>query len=188
MALHDQIKRQRFQEKDGSIVEYEISASQKQCTRSEFELPGLIDSGPLGSHMVQALPWEEYRVVPYPSFYRERVELDSAGNLPERTRDYEPFYMVVGIFPRGRGVPRETVVFVQRPQFLFWQLFWVVWRLRGVSDMFFSLRHIKGFKCYKVRVSFSLHLSGKHMHHSTPDAKPFFPVQWQNREPRARRA
>lgn len=54
MALHGQIKRQRFQEEDGSIVEYEISASQNQCTRSEFELPGLIDSGPLGSHMVQA--------------------------------------------------------------------------------------------------------------------------------------
>lgn len=182
MVRHHQFREGRFQELDDSDEWHEIIATQNQCTRSNFELPQLIDTGPFGSHVVQSVPWQEHILVPYPSFYSDLLRLDSAGNLPER-RDNGPFYMVVGIFPRGRGVPRETVIFMQRPQFFFWQLFWVVWRLRGVSGMFFSLRHIKGFRLYKVRMFFYVSLSGKHMYHSTPDAEPSLSVRWQDRDP-----
>lgn len=61
-----------------------------------------------------------------------------------------PIYVVVGFFPRGQAVPRETVVFVLKPKHLFWKLCWAAFRLRGVSGTFLSLKHVKGFRLYKV--------------------------------------
>lgn len=64
----------------------------------------------------------------------------------------DPVYVVVGLFPRGHGNPRERVVFVNQPKHLFWKVCWAAFCLRGVSGTFLSLRHIKGFRLYKVRV------------------------------------
>lgn len=62
----------------------------------------------------------------------------------------EPVYVVLGVFPRGHANPRERVVFVNKPKHLFWKLSWGIFCLRGVTGSFFSLRHVKGFRLYKV--------------------------------------
>lgn len=61
-----------------------------------------------------------------------------------------PIYMIVGFFPRGHSNPQERVVFVHEPNQLFWKLCWAAFRLRGMFGTFLSLRHIKGFRIYKV--------------------------------------
>jgi hypothetical protein len=63
----------------------------------------------------------------------------------------QPIYVVVGIFPRGLENPRELVVFVDKPEQLFWRLRLAAFRLRGLRSSCFSLRHVKGFRLFKVR-------------------------------------
>jgi hypothetical protein len=62
----------------------------------------------------------------------------------------QPVYMVLGIFPRGHSNPRELVVFIHKPEQLFWRLGWAAFRLRGLRSTFFSLRHVKSFRLYRV--------------------------------------
>lgn len=50
------------------------------------------------------------------------------------------------------------MVFVQNPKHLFRQLLWASFRLRGVSGTFLSLRHIKGFRLYKVCVCIYIYI------------------------------
>jgi hypothetical protein len=66
-----------------------------------------------------------------------------------------PVYLVVGIFPRGGHShhPLEMVVFVARPEKLFWRLRRAVFRLRGWQGTFLSLRHVRAFGLYQVRSS-----------------------------------
>lgn len=79
-------------------------------------------------------------------------EISRKWEITPRDVYYKPLYLVVGLFPRGHPNPRERVVFVQHPKHLFWNLFWASFRLRGVSGTFLSLRHINGFRLYKVCV------------------------------------
>lgn len=65
----------------------------------------------------------------------------------------QPVYVVLGVFTRGYSTPRERVVFIHKPKQFFWRLSWAVFRLRGVGRTFFSLRHVKGFRLYKVRTT-----------------------------------
>lgn len=68
----------------------------------------------------------------------------------------QPVYLVVGLFPRGHANPQERVAFVHKPKNLFWQICWAAICLRGVTGTFFSLKHVKGFRLYKVCVCVSL--------------------------------
>ncbi|KAF3060053.1 hypothetical protein GL218_04744 [Daldinia childiae] len=61
----------------------------------------------------------------------------------------QPTYIVLGVFPRGYANPRETVVFIDRPEQLFLRLHWAAFRLRGLTSSLFSLRHVKEFRLYK---------------------------------------
>lgn len=72
----------------------------------------------------------------------------------------KPVYLVIGTFPRGRSNPRERVVFVDNPAYLFWHIRWASFRLRGLRRTFFSLRHVKSFRLYKVRNNFFLSQRG----------------------------
>jgi hypothetical protein len=62
----------------------------------------------------------------------------------------QPVYVVLGIFARGQVNPRERVVFIHRPKYLFLGLRWGAFRLRGLRNTVFSLRHVQGFKLYRV--------------------------------------
>lgn len=68
----------------------------------------------------------------------------------EVKRKHQPTYVVVGIFSSGSSNPNELVVFVTNPKRLFKQLRWAVFRLRGIRGTVLSLRHVKGFRLYKV--------------------------------------
>lgn len=76
------------------------------------------------------------------------------GIMYSSTIEYEtqvqPVYVVLGIFPRGYPNPRERVVFIHKPKHLFWKLSWAAFRLRGLSSTLFSLRHVRGFRVYRV--------------------------------------
>ncbi|KAI0122439.1 hypothetical protein F4814DRAFT_408734 [Daldinia grandis] len=61
----------------------------------------------------------------------------------------QPTYIVLGVFPRGYANPREMVVFINRPEQLFFRLSWAAFRLRGLTSSLFSLRHVKEFRLYK---------------------------------------
>ena len=61
-----------------------------------------------------------------------------------------PIYIALGIFSKVDDQPREKIVFVQNPKYLFWKIWWAVISLRGLSS-FFSLKSIKAFKVYKAR-------------------------------------
>lgn len=114
---------------------------------------------------------------PYPSFYRkllingeppetlqkepQKWDFHNAFAEGKITKEWEvaeymvikhAIYVVVGIFPHGHANPRERVVFVKKPEHLFWGLLWASLRLRGVFGTFLSLRHVKGFRLYKVCV------------------------------------
>lgn len=61
-----------------------------------------------------------------------------------------PVYVVLGIFPRGQPNPVERIMFCNQPKRLFRKLGWEILFLRGFWKTFFSLRHVKGFRLYKV--------------------------------------
>ncbi|KAE9371032.1 hypothetical protein N431DRAFT_483649 [Stipitochalara longipes BDJ] len=69
----------------------------------------------------------------------------------------QPVYVVLGIFPRGYSNPRERVVFIHKPEHLFWGLFWAAFRLRGLRSIVFSLRHVKAFRLYKCDAEMGTH-------------------------------
>lgn len=75
------------------------------------------------------------------------------ASVIEIDNQVQPVYVVIGIFPRGYTTPREMVVFVENPSHLFWKLQWAAFRLRGLTRSLFSLRHIKEFRLYHVRIS-----------------------------------
>lgn len=62
----------------------------------------------------------------------------------------QPTYVTLGIFGRGHHNPHERVVFVSNPFILFFKLRWGIFRLRGLSSAFFSLRQVKSFRLYRV--------------------------------------
>jgi hypothetical protein len=68
----------------------------------------------------------------------------------EVEKKYQPTYVVIGIFSNGSSNPNELVVYVTNPKRLFKQLRWAVFRLRGIRGTVLSLRHVKGFRLYKV--------------------------------------
>jgi len=68
------------------------------------------------------------------------------------TTTIRPVYVVLGIFVRGHAHPRERVVFVEKPEELFWRMRWAVVRMRGWTGTFLSLRHVKAFRLYKVSI------------------------------------
>ncbi|KAI1660466.1 hypothetical protein F4813DRAFT_350041 [Daldinia decipiens] len=71
----------------------------------------------------------------------------------------QPTYIVLGVFPRGYANPRETVVFIDRPEQLFLRLHWAAFRLRGLTSSLFSLRHVKEFRLYKCDSQRGIHES-----------------------------
>ncbi|KAK4225962.1 hypothetical protein QBC38DRAFT_394365 [Podospora fimiseda] len=86
-----------------------------------------------------------------PSFKIERT------SAVEAIKYCQPVYLVVGVFPRGRSSPRERVVFVENPTYLFWHIRWTSFRLRGLRSTLFSLRHVKGFKLYMCNSQSGVH-------------------------------
>jgi hypothetical protein len=91
-------------------------------------------------------------------FYGRRIfDVDiSVSRTSGRTMEVtvQPIYVVVGIFARGHSHPLETVVFLTKPQQLFWRLWWAVFRLRGWRETFLSLRHVKAVRLYQVRPTY----------------------------------
>ena len=73
------------------------------------------------------------------------ARLDDAAKVPEA-------YIVIGIFNGADRWPRERVVRIRHPSLLFWQMWWEIVHLRGVS-YFLSLKDAKRFRLYKVRIS-----------------------------------
>jgi hypothetical protein len=67
-----------------------------------------------------------------------------------RTR---PTYVVLGIFHHTHSNLQERVVFVTKPEHLFRELWWAVFRLRGTWRFIFSLKHVTAFKLFTVRIS-----------------------------------
>lgn len=68
----------------------------------------------------------------------------------EREILIQPTYVTIGIFSRGHDNPQEGIVFVAHPEMLFWKLRWGIFRLRGLSSTFLSLRQVKSFRLYRV--------------------------------------
>jgi hypothetical protein len=62
-----------------------------------------------------------------------------------------PPYVVLGIFSGAYGIPKERMVTVKNPSWLFWHIFWAIVRLRGVG-YFLSLKDVKAFSIYKVSI------------------------------------
>lgn len=71
----------------------------------------------------------------------------------EREIKIQPTYVVLGIFSRGHHNPQERVVFVSNPYVLFRELRWGVFRLRGLSSAFLSLRQVNSFRLYRASTS-----------------------------------
>ncbi|KAH6884164.1 hypothetical protein B0T10DRAFT_531399 [Thelonectria olida] len=69
----------------------------------------------------------------------------------------QPVYLVVGIFSRGNPHPLERIVFADKPERLFKELSWAIFRLRGLSGTFFSLRYVKKFRLYQCDVETGAH-------------------------------
>ncbi|RYP41381.1 hypothetical protein DL767_001019 [Monosporascus sp. MG133] len=82
------------------------------------------------------------------------VERESVKTIQVTVR---PVYVVLGIFKRGHADPLERVVFVAKPQQLFWRLQWAVFRLRDWRSTSLSLRHVKGFRLYKCDPKRGIH-------------------------------
>lgn len=62
----------------------------------------------------------------------------------------DPF-LVLDIFTRPDSVPKERLLIIKNPKRLFWQMWFNIIRLRGLQYIF-SLKDVKQFKLYKVRV------------------------------------
>lgn len=75
----------------------------------------------------------------------------------EREIQIQPTYVILGIFSRGLHHPQERAVFVSNPTMLLWKLRWGIFRLRGLSSTFLSLRQVKSFRLYKCN-----HKEGTH--------------------------
>jgi hypothetical protein len=58
-------------------------------------------------------------------------------------------YVVIGLFSRVTGIPRERLVIVKKPKHLFRRMRWGIIKLRGI-EAFLSLRGVKGFAIYEV--------------------------------------
>jgi hypothetical protein len=69
--------------------------------------------------------------------------------LNEMGRKFQTQYVVIGLFSRVNGVPRERLIKVKEPAYLFRYMSWGIIRLRGVGA-FFSLKDVEGFALYKV--------------------------------------
>jgi hypothetical protein len=90
----------------------------------------------------------------------ERIEWKTSFSTPvfgvTRTSAIEfesriqPTYIMLGLFLRGYPNPKERVVFVDKPDQLFSKLRWATFRLRGMRGTLLSLKHLKGFRLYKV--------------------------------------
>ncbi|KAJ8122423.1 hypothetical protein ONZ43_g1382 [Nemania bipapillata] len=53
----------------------------------------------------------------------------------------QPVYVVLGLFPRSHDDPKETIIFIRKPERLFLQIWWGTVRLRGLASTFLSLKH-----------------------------------------------
>lgn len=90
------------------------------------------------------------------------VGASSAGGGNSRSREYsmqggQPEhatlkckYVVVGLFSRINGVPRERLIEIKKSKRLFFYIWWAIISLRGM-DAIFSLKDVRGFAIYKVR-------------------------------------
>ncbi|KAI0149118.1 hypothetical protein BJ166DRAFT_57196 [Pestalotiopsis sp. NC0098] len=73
---------------------------------------------------------------------KRSVEANSLGQ-------FQPIYVVMGIFRHGQTNPQERVVFVYEPGTLFSRLRWAAFRLRGFRGTFLSLKHVVAFQLYR---------------------------------------
>ncbi|KAG8158596.1 hypothetical protein KVR01_011718 [Diaporthe batatas] len=64
----------------------------------------------------------------------------------------QQLYVNIGLFPRGHVTPVERLIFVSKPEYLFWKLQWAAFRLRGWTGALLSLRHVQEFKLYQCDV------------------------------------
>jgi hypothetical protein len=90
------------------------------------------------------------RVTKEPDIEGQQQPSDRNSRLwNEMGRKFETQYVVTGLFSRIDGMPREHMIKVEKPAYLFWYMSWDIIRLRGISA-FFSLKGVKGFALYKV--------------------------------------
>jgi hypothetical protein len=87
------------------------------------------------------------------NFISVSIGRSSETHKTKFTGDPKHPYVVVGIFSRGDIIPDEKLLVVTRPSWLFWDLFWVVARLRGIG-FFLSLKDVHRFGLYKVSFIF----------------------------------
>lgn len=59
-------------------------------------------------------------------------------------------YVVMGLFSRVNGVPRERLIEIKTPKRLFFYIWFSIISLRGI-DAIFSLKDVRGFAIYQVR-------------------------------------
>ncbi|TRX96446.1 hypothetical protein FHL15_002718 [Xylaria flabelliformis] len=93
------------------------------------------------------IPTESNIEFSLPVVPRQTVFAYTSVKVADKIVPIQPTYVVLGIFRRGHPNPQERVVFVPKPEQLFRQLRWAVYRLRGLRGTFFSLKHVKGLRC-----------------------------------------
>ena len=64
-------------------------------------------------------------------------------------------YIVLGKFSGSDDIPQELMISIKKPSLLFWNIFWAIVRLRGISWLV-SLKDVKEFAVYNV--SIELHI------------------------------
>jgi hypothetical protein len=120
---------------------------------SHVHRPGSQMSALQPDHNDGVLFSDEVHVAPVGFRYEKSVATPGEVFLvPEKV----PPYVVLGIFSGADGIPKERLVSIKDPAWLFWCMFWAILRLRGIG-YFLSLKDVKAFSIYKVRtcVSFS---------------------------------
>lgn len=84
------------------------------------------------------------------SRFQRRVD-NGAGQRRSAHASQEP-YVVIGVFDDIDRWPKEWVLRLKYPSLTFWQIWWHMVRLRGLSYVF-SLKDVTQFRLYKVSLA-----------------------------------
>jgi len=88
---------------------------------------------------------------PYVSIVRASNHLPASQKASDSR---PPVFIIIGLFDGPDMMPKERIVYIHRPRWIFWNLWWAIVRLRGLRYLF-SLKDCSSFGLYSVSVEIS---------------------------------